>query len=68
MDFEFKRSMSFNGLAQISLGLNTLKSATNRLMTANLSVCSIKGLSLGSKDYTKELKTVECRSFLDQTS
>ena len=25
--------------------------------------CSIKGLSFGSKDYTKELKTVECKVF-----
>ena len=31
-------------------------------------ICSIKGLSFGSKDYTKELKTVECTSFLGQTS
>ena len=30
--------------------------------------CSIKGLSFGSKDSGKELKTVECTSFLDQTS
>ena len=27
-----------------------------------------KGLSFGSKDYTKELETVECTSFLGQTS
>ena len=27
-------------------------------------VCSIKGLSFGRKDYTKELKTVECKRFL----
>ena len=27
-----------------------------------------KGLSFASKDYTKELKTVECTSFLGQTS
>ena len=25
-------------------------------------ICSIKGLSFGSKNYTKELKTVECTS------
>ena len=31
-------------------------------------ICSIKGLSFGGKDYTKELKTVECTCFLDQTS
>ena len=29
-----------------------------------LTICSITGLSFGSKDYTKELKTVECTSFL----
>ena len=29
--------------------------------------CSIKGLSFGSKDYTKELKSFECTSFLGQT-
>ena len=27
-------------------------------------ICSVKGLSFGIKDYTKELKTVECISFL----
>ena len=27
-----------------------------------------KGLSFGSKDYIKELKTVECTNFLGQTS
>ena len=27
-----------------------------------------KRLSFGSKDYTKELKTVECTSFVGQTS
>ena len=27
-------------------------------------ICFIKGLFFGSKDYTKELKTVECTSFL----
>ena len=31
-------------------------------------ICSIKGLSFGSKDYTKELKTVEFTSVLGQTS
>ena len=31
-------------------------------------ICSIKGLSFGSKDYTRELKTVQCTSFLGQTS
>ena len=31
-------------------------------------ICSIKGLSLGSKNYTKGLKTVKCTSFLDQTT
>ena len=31
-------------------------------------ICSIKGLSFGSKDYQKELKTVECTIFLGQTS
>ena len=31
-------------------------------------ICSIKGLSFGSKDYTKELKTVECTSFLGKIS
>ena len=31
-------------------------------------ICSIKGLAFGSKEYTKELKTVECTSFLGQTS
>ena len=31
-------------------------------------ICSIKGLSFGSKDYTKELKTVKCTRFLGQTS
>ena len=31
-------------------------------------ICSIKGLSFGSKDYTKELKTVECTSFLGETN
>ena len=31
-------------------------------------ISSIKGLSFGSKDYTKKLKTVECTSFLGQTS
>ena len=30
--------------------------------------CSIKGLYFGSKNYTKELKTVKCTSFLGQTS
>ena len=29
-------------------------------------ICSIKGLSFGSKDFIKELKTVKC--FLGQTS
>ena len=29
---------------------------------------SIKGFSFGSKDYTKELKTVECTSFLGRAS
>ena len=27
-------------------------------------ICYIKGLSVGSKDYTDELKTVECTIFL----
>ena len=31
-------------------------------------ICSVEGLSFGSKDYTKELKTVECICFLCQTS
>ena len=31
-------------------------------------ICSIRGLAYGSKDYTKELKTVGCTIFLGQTS
>ena len=46
---------------------NPLKVYTFSL-TIIQSICSIKGLSLGSKDYTKELKTVECTSLLGQTS
>ena len=34
----------------------------------NTTICSAKGLSFGGKDYTKDLKTVECASFLGQTS
>ena len=30
-------------------------------------ICSIKGLYFGIMDYTKELKTVACTSFLGQT-
>ena len=31
-------------------------------------LCTIIGLFFGSMNYTKELKTVECTSFLSQTS
>ena len=34
----------------------------------NIEIRSIKRLLFGSKDYTRELKTVECPSFLGQTS
>ena len=33
-----------------------------------LKIMFYKGLSFGSKGFTKELKTVECTSFLGQTS
>ena len=38
------------------------------LLVISNRTCSIKGLSIGTKDYTKELKIVECTSFLGQTS
>ena len=34
----------------------------------NVTICSINVLSFGSKDYSKEMKTIECASFLSQTS
>ena len=39
-----------------------------RMLTCRIGglIYSIKGLSFGSKDYIKELKTFECKSFLDQ--
>ena len=43
-------------------------SAFEGTLTDIFSICSIKGLALGSKDYTKELKTVECTRFLGKTS
>ena len=38
-----------------------------RTVVSKFEIYSIKGLSLGSKDYTNELKTVQCTSFLGQT-
>ena len=37
-------------------------------MTKQQTICSIKGLPFGRKDYSKELKTVKSTSFLGQTS
>ena len=42
--------------------------ANNATRFPNISICSIERLSFGSKDYNKELKTVECTSFLGQTT
>ena len=34
------------------------------ILNVKIAICSIKGLSFGSKNYTKDMKTDECISFL----
>ena len=49
-------------------GRRQLENSVRETITETQVIYSIKGLSFGSKDYTKELKTVKCTSFLGQTS
>ena len=69
-----------NLLGKLFAGLVSLSSPTTNIfgtlrfrevtlfLMVECSKCSIKGLSFRSKDYTKELKIVECSGFLGQTS
>ena len=49
-------------------GKRQLENSVRETIIETQVICSRKGLSFGSKDYSKELKTVKCTSFLGQTS